>query len=331
MSTNSTIATRAPAGGFNAEESCTWVGFCARRDGAMKNARKSATVRAKAIRFKVCLLDRWLRYVVFYAASRWLAQATGKRLRASVQNMKRNTQRHWPVGRSSGTAGRFVLLGLLLPCLLVSFHPAAMAQSIGAGAPAAIAAPATPSLAESLRPALDQVSSALNQVQIDHWKLSREWKAQLRGDADSIQQDLSSRLPALLQASQQAPAALGPRLGVLHNVNALYDVLLRVTTAGNLAAGKNDAAILENARQQLESARKSAAAQLLQMASEQDRQIAIIQSAQAADLPANSHPKTIVVDNSDSHRSRHRKSSAHRKPSPATPITNSPSGTKPPS
>ncbi|MEO6830160.1 MAG: hypothetical protein ABI164_10165, partial [Acidobacteriaceae bacterium] len=84
----------------------------------MKNAKKSATVRAKAIRFKVCLLDRWLRYVVFYAASRWLAQATAKRLRASVRNMTQNTQRHWPVGRSSGTAGQFAFFGLLLPCLL---------------------------------------------------------------------------------------------------------------------------------------------------------------------------------------------------------------------
>ncbi len=165
----------------------------------------------------------------------------------------------------------------------------------------------SPTLREIFHPALEQVGEAVQQVQSDRWKVSREWKSQFRSDLDSIQQDLSSQLPTLFQTADATPAAIGPQLGVLHNVDALYDVLVRVSTAANLTASKQDAALLDDALQRLESARKTAASQLLLAASQRDRELLQFQAQQAAKAEAEAasedHVKKIVVDNQARRRS----------------------------
>ena len=174
----------------------------------------------------------------------------------------------------------------------------------------------------ALRPALDQIGPALQQVRIDRWKLSRPWKDQFRSDAASIQQDLTVRLPALMTAAQQSPAALAPQLAVMHNIDALYDVLARVSTAANIAGGKKDAGILDDAVMRLESARRAAAGKLLQAVTLRDRQIATLQAAVRAAQNAELHsqPKTIVVTNRVTHRrTHHYRHASHRKQAPKAP------------
>ncbi|MBA2678294.1 MAG: hypothetical protein H0U76_07875 [Ktedonobacteraceae bacterium] len=185
--------------------------------------------------------------------------------------------------------------------------------------------PASPSFAasENLHAALSQVRLALDHVQIDHWKLSRDQKQQLDGDANSIEHDIQSRLPGLFDAVRQSPTALAPQLNVLHNVDALYDVLVRLSTAANLAGGKADAGILDDALQGLESARKIAAAQVLQAVSLRDQQDSQAQ-AQVVASQGSTAPegvKKIVVNNKVGNRTSHHKTT-HSKPSP-TGTTNS--------
>ncbi len=232
---------------------------------------------------------------------------------------------HLPHWLRSFRVGQFLLAGttvFFLPFLL-------NAQTTPASQPGPTAA--VPAIHDSLRPALEQVGPALNQIQVDRWKLSHNLKAQVQSDISSIQQDLTSQIPALFQAAQQSPAALEPQLSVMHNVDALYDVLVRITTTANISGGKNDAAILDNAVQRLESARKTAAGQLMQAASTQDQQIArfraSIQAAQAAESSGDGQPKTVVVNNSDTHRKRHRKPAPRHKVAPAA---NTPAGTATP-
>lgn len=206
---------------------------------------------------------------------------------------------------------------LLASIVLLFFSLSLLTPLSGAIVPQESTSSIVPALNESLRPALNQAGSALSQVQIDRWKLSRAWKEQLQGDVNSIQQDLTTQLPALFQAAQQSPTALEPQLNVMHNVDALYDVLVRISTAANLAGGKTDAAILDNAIQQLELARKNTASQLLQAASQRDQQItrfqASIQAAQRAEASTNDGSKTIVVNNRLTHRTRHHKTTPNRK------------------
>jgi hypothetical protein len=169
--------------------------------------------------------------------------------------------------------------------------------------------PATISIEETLRGPLAQLSAALDQVQIDHWKLSRQGKDLFGNDAKSIQRDLQTTLPGLFEAARQSPSALGPKWAAMHNVNALYDVLVRVVTAAELSGGKKDAAILSNASAQLETARNSVANQLLQASSAQDREMAALASKTKAEKRKQS---TIIVNNQASHRKSTKKKSAHR-------------------
>jgi hypothetical protein len=218
-----------------------------------------------------------------------------------------------PSRRPSITTRAFLAVSLLF------FSISGIAQAMQAPAlPATVAT----SPVDTLRPALQQVSAAIGQIQIDHWKLSREWKQQFSNDAASIQQDLNGPLPGLLQTAQENPAATSSQLAVMHNVDALYDVLVRLATAADICGGKSDAAVLDNALRQLESSRKAAAGQILQMASAQDQKVSQLQaqarSVQSSETANGKH--VIVVDNRVGHTTRHRKSSAsHTKPT--TPST----------
>ena len=181
-----------------------------------------------------------------------------------------------------------------------------------------------PAFSVSLQPALQQVGTSVSRIQIDRWKLPQNWKSQLHSDADSIQQDLSHQLPALFQQVQASPAALDAQMRVMQNVNALYDVLVRLTMAANLTEKKNDAAMLDNALQRLESARKTASDQLLHAVLLQNQQIVHLQTqlaeGQAGEHPSASHAKTIIVDNEATHRIQHRRV-RHKQASPPSPTS----------
>lgn len=222
----------------------------------------------------------------------------------------------------------FVVLSLTVSAVL--FAAASLPARAQASQEPAMQTPAavtSPDFNGTLQPALDQVGVSLRQIQIDHWKLSREWKAQIQSDANSIHQDLSAQLPALLQKTQTSPAEIGPRLSVLRNVDALYDVLVRVTTAANLA-GRADAPALESALQRLELARKTTADGLLQAVAGQDQEVVqlrtVLQAAQHSEAAPNTQPKRIVVENGAAHRTKRRRKLSH--PKPASKPTPAPSG-----
>lgn len=203
--------------------------------------------------------------------------------------------------RSLVLAAAVFASGLTLP---------ARAQNAAQAAPAA-----GPTISDIYQPALNEVGGALRQVDVSRWKLSRQWKAQVASDVNSIQQDLSGPLAGLLQKAQANPAALRPRMDVARNVDALYDVMVRVTTAANLT-GKSDAAVLDNALQRLEQARKAAADGLLTQVQTQDQELAELrakmQVVQRVEQEAAEHPKTIFVDNGVSHRKAHHRASHHK-------------------
>ncbi len=225
---------------------------------------------------------------------------------------------------------KVLFAGSLAVLLLFIFARRGSALQMPAPVPPASATSAT----DPLRPALVEVGSSLQQIHIDHWKLSRDWKSRLSSDANSIQQDLATDLPGLLHAAQQSPNALGPQLGVMHNVDALYDVLLRITMAADLSGGKTDAAILDNAVRQLESACKRVSTQLQQTAVLHDQELVQLQAYAApasGTATSSGQPKTIVVNNRVGSHAKHKTTSHHTKPVPSTEPANSSNGTANPS
>jgi hypothetical protein len=163
-------------------------------------------------------------------------------------------------------------------------------------------APAPPAFqVASLRPALGNVQEAIAGLSIAHWKAPAATRAAIQQDVASMQRDLTTTLPPLLAQADapaaNAPAALSPSFAVFRNLDALYDVLLRVTETAALAGPPSDASSLEDARAGLEDGRGRLGAWLLQSIGAQDAQIARARATVAPAPPATpAAPGKIVVN-----------------------------------
>jgi hypothetical protein len=208
----------------------------------------------------------------------------------------------------------------LLTLLFLSGSGAASAQAApppaAAQAPAAAVAPAPAAFAmTNLRPALANVQTAITNLNVAHWKAPNDIRATTQQDINSMQRDLNATLPGLMAqadtaASANGPAALAPAFAVFRNLDALYDVLLRVTETAGLAGSSSDASSLEDARAGLEDGRAKLGGWLLLAIGAQDAQLVHLQ-APAAARPTSAAPaapnKIVVNDGPDATKPRKKK------------------------
>jgi hypothetical protein len=166
----------------------------------------------------------------------------------------------------------------------------------------------------SLRPALANVQNTIANLSVSHWKAPAETRTAVQQDIASMQRDLNATLPGLVAQAEANPTALSPAFAVFRNLDALYDVLLRVTETAALAGSGSDAGSLEDARAGLEDGRGKLGNWLLQSISAQDAQIVHLQTALAARptaAPAATPNKVVVDDGPETPKPR------KKKPAPA--------------
>jgi hypothetical protein len=151
----------------------------------------------------------------------------------------------------------------------------------------------------NLRPALANVQTAIGSINIARWKAPNDVRGNSQQDVASMQRDLSTTLPDLFTKAETAgsgPGALSPTFAVYRNIDALYDVLLRVSQTAALTGSSSDANLLESARAGLEDGRGKLGAWLLQAIGTQDAQIAHPQPAVAAPVAAPAPPNKVIVE-----------------------------------
>ncbi len=165
--------------------------------------------------------------------------------------------------------------------------PAAKAQTAAAATPQA--APAAPSTL--VRPALDTVTTAVSTLKTDKWKRGsvRDEAAQ---DVGAILTDIQMHLPPLLSDADQTPGLASKQVAVVRNVDALYDVLLRVFDAARIAGPGEDVESLQQALNALNKARLALYDRLAVDTTAQETAVAALkttigkQAAQIAATPA---------------------------------------------
>jgi hypothetical protein len=197
----------------------------------------------------------------------------------------------------------------VLTLLVVS---GACVGSEAARAQAATGAPPPPTVfpIASLRPVLANVQNTIANLSVGHWKAPAETRAAIQQDVGSMQRDLNATLPGLVAQAEANPTALSPAFAVFRNLDALYDVLLRVTETAALAGSGADASSLEDARAGLEDGRGKLGAWLLQSISAQDAQVVHLQTALAARpaaAPAAAPNKIVVDDGPENPKPRKKK------------------------
>jgi hypothetical protein len=111
-----------------------------------------------------------------------------------------------------------------------------------------------------------------------------------------MQRDVTGTLPGLINAALADPAKVSPAFSVYRNVDALYDVLLRVSETAQLAGASRDAALLEDQRATLEDSRTKLGAALLQSAQAQDAEVVHLRATAAPAAPPPPPSRTVVDD-----------------------------------
>ena len=185
----------------------------------------------------------------------------------------------------------YIAFAAFIAAILCSPHLVRAAQSPLSAAPPQVALPATHPVSGLLQPALDTVRQTLVAVHIDRWKKG-SIRDEASGNIDSIQRDLRVNLPPLLLDADAAPGAVGKLLPLSSHVDALYDVLLRVTEASRVVAPDDQATQLQQALQGLSAARLSLDDRITGSAEAMEKQVADLhaaiqqQAAQRAAAPA---------------------------------------------
>ena len=149
-----------------------------------------------------------------------------------------------------------------------------------------------------VRPALESVGRAGSAVDLNKWKGSTAMREEVDGNLASIQKDLQSTLPALLSTADAAPGSAAASLPVLMNIDALYNVVLRVTIASRLGAPRDQNTSLEQSAVLLDSARRDLGEAITTSAKAQEKRIADLQSTvqqQAATIAAATPPPAVAV------------------------------------
>jgi hypothetical protein len=176
---------------------------------------------------------------------------------------------------------------MILTLLLLAIPP--LAAQAPASPPASQPAPATahanapaqqkPAAPSTLlQPSLDAIDQTVGALKLDKWK-GGTVRTEAGASISSIQQDLHSTLPPLLQQADAAPGAVTQMLPVLRNVDALYEVLAHVYDAARVAAPGDQVDQLQQAAVGLEKARHALVDHLESAAAAQEKQVVTLQAS----------------------------------------------------
>jgi hypothetical protein len=180
--------------------------------------------------------------------------------------------------------------------------------------PSANEAPSIPTASSILRPALGSIGSGLATVRLDKWKVPGRMREEANANISSISRDLDGMLPTLLATADAKPASIAGTLPVYRNVDALYDVLLRVTETADRGAPKEQAAALHNALAALEAARHALGDSLLEASVLQDAKISRLEAGLQAQRQTVIQAAPCPAVTETHHAARRRRKSDKREP-----------------
>jgi hypothetical protein len=175
-----------------------------------------------------------------------------------------------------------------------------------------------------LNPSLSDLQRALDGIRVDKWKTSNSVRDETDANIASIRRDVEATLPPLLATADAAPDSVPQILPAFRNIEALYDVLLRISSAARLAAPAPQAAALDQAITSLDNSRRALGDQLQTAAIAQERKVRDLQASLRAMPPAAPTPAPCPPPPAPA-----KKHKTHPKPKPAAPSSTPPQPTPP--
>jgi hypothetical protein len=192
---------------------------------------------------------------------------------------------------------RLALAAFVAPFLFTSqpLVQAASGQAVNTAQPRTQASLALGNSLQQVSICIAHLRRALDSLNVPKWKAPGDVRQTTASDVDSMQRDVTDTLPTLINTALADPSKVSSAFSVYRNVDALYDVLLRVAETAQLA-GSADARVLEDQRSALEDARTQLGAALLQSAQAQDAEVVRLRTAAVVATPPPPPAKTVVDD-----------------------------------
>src|ERR1017187_9876031 len=167
---------------------------------------------------------------------------------------------------------------------------------------------------DRLRAVASQATLDLGHLRIDKWKADANSKQQAQANADSIQRNLTSALPVLIDAVRSAPQDLNAEFKLYRNLNALYDVFAFLTEGTGAFGPKGDYEALAQQLVTFDSVRRTLGDALEQLTFSTQSEVVHLRGQVRAyqQAAAAAPPKKVVVDDTQP-----AKKAVHKKKKPA--------------
>ena len=154
---------------------------------------------------------------------------------------------------------------------------------------------------DRLQAAAAQANLDLAHVRIEKWKTDAASKQQAQANADSLQRNLTSALPGLIDSFRTGPRDLNAGFKLYRNLNALYDVFASFTEAAGAFGTRTDYEALAQQLNVIDSVRHDLADDLESLtASTQSELNALRTQVRSLQQPAAAAPpKKVIVDDTE--------------------------------
>jgi hypothetical protein len=150
-------------------------------------------------------------------------------------------------------------------------------------------------LLAGLQQTSEAIQGDLAHFRVEKWKTDSGTKRQTEGDVESLQRNLQSALPGMLNDLKNSPESTPLTFKVYRNLDALYDVMSSVVESAGAFGSKDEFQSLNKDLGSLEESRRAFAGRMEKIASAKETEIAQLRAAlqtARAELP----PKKTVVD-----------------------------------
>lgn len=160
----------------------------------------------------------------------------------------------------------------------------------------------------------------LARLRVDKWKADAASRRQAEANAESVQRNLASALPAIVQQVRANPGSVAATFKLYRNLNALYDVMSSLAESAGAFGSNEEYRALANDTSNLDTLRRSLADRVETMATFRDNEVAQLQARarQASPAAAAAPPKKIVVDDNEPGKKSTKKPVAKKKTTTAS-------------
>src|SRR5271165_1903163 len=210
------------------------------------------------------------------------------------------------------------------------------ASSAGSGEkPASDASTAKTSIVtdlDRLQTVASQAALDIGQLRIEKWKANSNAKSAARADADSVQRNLTSALPGLIDAVRSAPEDVNAEFKLYRSLNALNDVFGPLTEATRVFGQKSEYDALSQQLQVISSVCRKLGEGLEQLTAAKERELSQMRIqikdqqeklATAEAAAAEARKELVLAQTEPPKKAAPKKKTAAKKPVPSAGSSNS--------